>query len=204
MSLYSLAAFVAVYALAVASPGPGVAAIIARALAHGTRGAPPFIAGIMVGDLVWLLLTVTGLAVLAQTMTLVFTIIRYAGALYLLFLAYRTWHSPVQALNLGAAPNLESALQSFLAALSLTLGNPKAVVFYLAVLPSLVNLETLSLIGILEIAAVIVLVLPLILGIYAAAAARAQRLFRSERALRRLNRVTATILACAGAAVALQ
>jgi len=53
MSLYGLLVFSAVYMLAVATPGPGVAAVVARSLAKGTHGAPAFIAGFVVGDLIW-------------------------------------------------------------------------------------------------------------------------------------------------------
>ena len=87
MTLYGLAVFSIVYALAVASPGPGVAAIVARSLVRGTRGAPAFIAGFVIGDLVWFTIAVTGLAALAQTASAVFAAIKYAGAAYLLYLA---------------------------------------------------------------------------------------------------------------------
>ena len=53
MSLYGLSVFALVYMLAVASPGPGVAAIVARVLGRGTHGIPAFIAGFLVGDLIW-------------------------------------------------------------------------------------------------------------------------------------------------------
>jgi threonine/homoserine/homoserine lactone efflux protein len=54
MTWYGLSVFSLAYVLAVASPGPGVAAIIARSLGHGLRGAPAFIGGFMVGDLICL------------------------------------------------------------------------------------------------------------------------------------------------------
>jgi threonine/homoserine/homoserine lactone efflux protein len=66
MSLYGLLSFCVAYVLAVASPGPGVAAVLARSLGHGMRGAPAFIAGFLVGDLVWFALAAAGLAALAQ------------------------------------------------------------------------------------------------------------------------------------------
>jgi threonine/homoserine/homoserine lactone efflux protein len=53
MSLYGFAAFCGVYLLAVATPGPGVAAVLSRSLTHGMRGAPAFIAGFLIGDLIW-------------------------------------------------------------------------------------------------------------------------------------------------------
>ena len=58
MSWYGLATFCVVYFLAVATPGPGVAAVIAQGLARGSAGAPAFIAGFLVGDLIWFLAAV--------------------------------------------------------------------------------------------------------------------------------------------------
>jgi threonine/homoserine/homoserine lactone efflux protein len=66
MSLYGLWIFAAIYFLAVALPGPGIAAVVARALARGTQGAPAFIAGFLVGDLIWFTFAATGLAALAR------------------------------------------------------------------------------------------------------------------------------------------
>ncbi|MBV8306165.1 MAG: LysE family transporter, partial [Gammaproteobacteria bacterium] len=66
MSLYGLAVFSLVYALAVASPGPGVASVVARALGRGLAGAPAYIAGFVVGDLLWFTLAAAGLAMLAE------------------------------------------------------------------------------------------------------------------------------------------
>jgi threonine/homoserine/homoserine lactone efflux protein len=59
MTLSSLLLFAAVYFAAVATPGPGIAALIARVLAHGLRGVAPFIAGYIVGDMIWLMLAGT-------------------------------------------------------------------------------------------------------------------------------------------------
>ena len=71
MTLSSLILFAAVYFAAVATPGPGVAALIARVLGHGLRGVAPFIAGYFVGDMIWLTLAATGLAVAIAALGLV-------------------------------------------------------------------------------------------------------------------------------------
>ena len=73
------------YALAVAAPGPGVAAVIARGLAHGLKGTPAFIAGFMVGDLAWFAIAATGLAALAKTAATAFIVIKWIGVAYLLY-----------------------------------------------------------------------------------------------------------------------
>jgi len=201
MSLSGLLIFAAVYALAVASPGPGVAAIVARSLSRGLKGAPAFIAGFLIGDLIWFAFAATGLAALAQTAYGVFVAIKYAGAAYLLYLAYRLWTSATKpALESGETDQDGRSGQLFLGSLALTLANPKTMIFFLALLPTVVKLETLSIAGFVEIALVISVVLPLVLGAYAVAAARARRFFRSQRAVRNLNRSSS--LAMAGAAVA--
>jgi threonine/homoserine/homoserine lactone efflux protein len=204
VSFYGLLIFASVYLLAVATPGPGVAAIIARSLARGTQGAVAFIAGFWIGDLIWFSVAATGLAALAQTARVVFVVIKYAGAVYLLYLAYRLWTAkpaaPTQeqpTIDTGQKP-----MQLFLGSLALTMANPKTAIFFLALLPTVVRLEELTVGGFLEIVAVISVVLPLVLGGYVLLAARARRMFKSERAVRTINRSTGAAMACAAVAVA--
>ena len=134
MSLYGLALYCLVYALSVASPGPGVAAVVARSLTRGARGAPAFIAGFLVGDLIWLTVAATGLAAIAQTAQLLFAAVKYAGAAYLLYLAWRMWIAPAEAPTEAEVDASQKPFRLFLASLSLTLGNPKTMVFFLALL----------------------------------------------------------------------
>jgi threonine/homoserine/homoserine lactone efflux protein len=208
MTLYGLAVFCIVYALAVASPGPGVAAVVARSLVRGTRGAPAFIAGFVIGDLVWFTIAVTGLAALAQTASAVFATIKYAGAAYLLYLAWRMWTAPATGADVDAADDPRADAESqcpsrlFAGSLALTLGNPKTMVFFLALLPTVVQLDRLTVAGFAEIAAVIAVVLPAVLGAYVLAAARARRLLQNPRAVRIVNRTGASVMAGAAIAVA--
>ena len=200
MSIYGLSVFTLAYVLAVATPGPGVAAIIARSLGHGLRGAPAFIGGFLVGDLVWFTLAATGLAMLAQSAYTVFLVVKYAGALYLLYLAWKLWRSPATPLEAGASAVPERSVQLFLGSLALTLGNPKTMIFFLAVLPTVVELRQLTAAGYFEIVSVIVVILPLVLGGYAFGAARARRCFASPKTVQWMRRSTG--IAMAGAAVA--
>jgi threonine/homoserine/homoserine lactone efflux protein len=199
MTLAGMLLFCGVYSVAVASPGPGIAALVARVLGRGLRGVPAFIAGYVAGDLVWFTLAATGLTLLAQTFAVLFTIIKYAGAAYLLYLAWRLWTPPAAAADRGPAPRSDGTLRLFLGGLSITLGNPKFMVFFLALLPTVVDLARLDRSGFLSIAALIVVLLSAILGAYALAAASARRLFASPRALRTVNRGTGVVMA--GAAV---
>jgi len=202
MTWYGLSAFSLVYVLAVAIPGPGVAAIIARSLGHGLRGAPAFIGGFLAGDLIWFTCAATGLAMLAQSAYTVFLVVKYAGVVYLLYLAYRLWTSPAQAIDASTEVRRERPLQLFLGSLALTLGNPKTMIFFLAVLPTVVELKRLTLGGFLSIISVILVILPLVLGGYAFGASRARRFFSTARTVRWVQRGTGVAMASAAVAVA--
>src|SRR5580700_3144211 len=112
MTLSSLILFAAVYFAAVATPGPGVAALIARVLGQGLKGVAPFIAGYFVGDMIWLILATTGLAVIAKAFAGVFVAIKFAGAAYLLDLAWRM--ATAQAVLGGAPPASSRGWRAFL------------------------------------------------------------------------------------------
>jgi threonine/homoserine/homoserine lactone efflux protein len=202
MSTAGLATFCIAYLIAVATPGPGVAAVIARSLARGLQGVVPFVAGFLIGDLLWFAAAAGGLATLAHTARLAFVVVKYLGAAYLLYLSYRLWTSPAASLAPRAAAREQNVWQLFMGSLTLTLGNPKTMIFFLALLPSVVPLEQLRLAGYGEVALAIVLILPLTLGAYALIAARARRLLVSPRAVRALNRSSGTIMAAAAVAVA--
>ena len=128
---------------------------------------------------------------------------RFAGAAYLLYLAWRLWRAAPGALDsMRWRPARESALQLFLGALALTLGNPKTMVFFLAVLPTVVDLAHLTVGGFLMIAGVIVVVLPLVLGSYTVFAARARARLARPQTVRWLQRGTGAVMAAAAVAVA--
>lgn len=199
----SLIAFTLALVVAVASPGPGIAAVVARALGTGFAGTLPLIVGMVLGDLVYLTAAVFGLAAIAQSFGEVFVVIRYAGAAYLLFLAYKLWTAEASAETIAASA-AEAPIRTFLVGLSLTLGNPKVIVFYLALLPTLVDLTSLTLLGYAEIALTVVVVLSGVATAYAYAASRARALFRNRSARRVLDRTAGTVMAGAAVAVAVK
>jgi threonine/homoserine/homoserine lactone efflux protein len=202
MTLAGLLTFCAVYALAVGTPGPGVAAIIARSLAHGFKGAPAFIAGFVVGDLVWFAVAATGLAALAKTAATLFVTIKWAGVAYLLFLAYRLWTAPARAVSLQDEGKGEHGWKAFASSLVLTLGNPKAILFFLALLPTVIDLTTLDALRFVEISMAMCVVLPAVLFGYVLLAAKARTLFTTPKAVQRLNRGAGVAMAGAAAVIA--
>jgi len=204
MDLASLLVFAGVYCVAVALPGPGITALVARVLARGPRGSVAFILGYVLGDLVWFLVAASGLALIAQTMTGVFTAIKLAGALYLLYLAVQFWRAPayikVDADGAGVARGADHK-QLFLSAFAITLGNPKVAIFFMAILPTVVDIDALTPLAILELSAVISVLLAAILAVYVVLAARARRLFQTPGAVRIMNRCAGTAMAGAAAVI---
>jgi threonine/homoserine/homoserine lactone efflux protein len=201
MTIYGLLTFCAVYALTVASPGPGVAAVIARGLAHGMKGTPAFISGFLAGDLVWFGIAATGLAALARTAATLFVAIKWAGVVYLLYLAYRLWTAPAESVEVKS-DDRQHGWRAFMASFLLTLGNPKAILFFLALLPTVVDLSTLNLLSIVEISVAMCIVQPAVLIVYSLLAAKARQLFTTPSAVRRLNRSSGVAMAGAAAIVA--
>jgi threonine/homoserine/homoserine lactone efflux protein len=203
MDLTALLIFAGAPLVAAASPGPGILALVARVIGCGLAGVLPFVAGLILGDLVWLAAAVLGLAILAQTFQHIFLAIKFAGAAYLLYLSFRMWTAPVAARDLPSEPRQRrGAAGLFAAGSSVTLGNPKVVAFYLALLPNLIDLGRVDLLGYAELAGICAAVLSLVFGAYVTAAARARMLFSSSRAVWLLNRMGGALMAGAAVAVA--
>ena len=198
-----LLVFAAAYFAALALPGPGVTALVARVLARGTHGVAAFIAGFVVASLLWFTIAATGLAVLASTFASVFIAIRYAAAAYLLYLASKLWTAVPRAIEATASVP-EDRGRLFLTGLAINLGNPKVIVFFLALLPTVVDLGKLTVLGFTELALIIVVIVSGVLTAYALAAARARRLMTSPRTVRLVNRGSGAIMAGAAVTIAVR
>ena len=200
MDLVTLAAFTIAYAIAVLVPGPGVAAVVARALGGGFMSAVPMVLGILAGDLIYLVFALFGLAAIATWFGPVFVVVRWGGALYLLYIAWQFWTAKPGSEQIRA--RTESTWKTFLSGFALTMGNPKTIVFYLALLPTVIPLDQpITVLGFTELVAIVVAVL-LIIGLaYAGLAAAARDVFKSSKAIRRLNRTAGVMMASAVAFV---
>ena len=100
------------YAIAVAVPGPGIFAIIARALGNGFKATVPAVIGNTLGDLVLMTLSALGLAVIAREMGGLFYAVKLTGAAYLVYLGYRYWTAPVANLPVTCACAPHGVLRS--------------------------------------------------------------------------------------------
>ncbi|MBV5263753.1 LysE family translocator [Pinisolibacter aquiterrae] len=199
----TLLAFTVALTIAAMVPGPGMTALVARALAVGFWGTVPMIFGMIAGDLVFLSCAALGMAALAATFATVFTVVKFAGAAYLLWLGWQLWTAPAHTDAVAAtrAPS-HSPGRVFLGGLTLTLGNPKTIIFYMALLPTVVDLTSLTPLGFVELVAIVFVDLTVVGAAYAALAARARDFFRDASARRILDRTAGAMMAGAAVAVA--
>lgn len=195
--------FVAILIFGV-TPGPGVFAILARALVNGAANCLPLALGMAVSDCVYLVAACFGLAAIATHWSELFTLIRITGAAYLLYLGWKMWTTPVAAAAAPAQHDRARSTAGFVQGFLISASNPKVILFYIAFLPTFMDL---SLLEARDIALAVVLTLiGLMIGLMAIAlgAAKARIWFRSERAMRHLNRSAGSIMMSAGAYLALR
>jgi len=203
MTLASLATYCIALAIAVAIPGPGVMALIGTALGGGLKRAIPMIAGIAFGDVTWLALAVLGLAAVAEVYAEAFVIIRYIGVAYLLYLAWKFWTN-TSSLKTEQVDNKKTAFASALNGYVITMGNPKAMLFYLALLPVLLDLTA---IGVAEFAMIIpatYLTLFVVLLPYAMLASGAREWLKSSQVYKIMNRTAAALIGTAAIVIGLR
>ena len=203
MTLAALFAYCGALFIAAAIPGPGITAIVARALGSGFRETFFMGLGLVLGDTIYLTAVILGLAFVAQTFTEVFIVIKIAGALYLGYIAWKLWTAGLLAADI-AAKKSNSAGMSFLSGLLVTLGNPKTMLFYVALVPTLIDIGSIGLREYATLVTATFIVLLIVLVPYMLLASRARTFLKKPRALQILNRVAASILATTAAFIAVR
>ena len=195
----TLTATVAVAAL---TPGPAVAAIVARAIADGPRPALAINAGIVTGDLLFFALAAGGMAAAARAFGDFFAVLRILGALYLVWQGVSLWRAEPQAVTVPGRGHESHFWRNYGAGLLLMFGHVQAMLFYAALMPGFVDLATLTWPDLGLIALMLALVIGGVNTGYAVLASRARRFFANERAQRTIRRVAGTLMFAAAALVA--
>jgi len=201
MAWSEFAGFIVVLAAAAAIPGPDIAAIIGSCLAGGFRRAFVVIIGIVAGHALWMLAAATGLAAIAQALGPAFIAVKIGAALYLLWLAYQLWTAPVDD-ELPAEDFAPRRGAGLLTGLVVALSNPKALVFFSAVVPAVLPVSALSAPDVALVVAASSATLFAVFTSWALIAAQARTLLKKAARRQALNRVSAVVLAGTGIAVA--
>ncbi len=198
MSLTNLLFFAAMELVLCFTPGPAVLLVVSQAMKRGFRPSMRGAFGILTGNALYFALSATGLGALLVASREVFEVIKWIGAGYLILIGLKMILAPSPAPAAEDAP--PDAGSNFVQGLITQLANPKAIVFFTALLPQFIDPRgpvTLQFVVLGVISTVIELP---VLAIYAFAADRGRALYR--RHTRVVERVAGGLLVAAGAKLA--
>jgi len=198
MSVETAIAYAFAMGLFAALPGPGVFAVVSQAVARGTSPAFVMLTGIILGDIAFLIAAAAGLGILAAKLGTFFVIVKYVGAAYLIWLGWQAWYAQGTTEPVRSNPTRFSLLGGF----SISISSPKVMVFYLAFLPSFLDLTTITAANIGLLALITTVNTYLILGTYIIGASKLRQTISRPRPQKWFNRLSAAVMAGAGVLVA--
>ena len=196
--------FIAIFIFAI-TPGPGVFAILARALTSGAKSCFSLAFGIAISDILYLLMATLGLATIAENWSGLFIFIRLFGAAYLIYLGWKMWTIKIDPLvENNSKTSARLWLSGFIQGFLISASNPKVILFYIAFLPTFMDLSALNQSDIIFASALTLFALMMGLMLIAFSAASARQKFQSKQATKRLNRSAGSIMIGAGLFLALR
>ena len=193
-------AYAAALAVAAVIPGPGVAALVGQSLGGSTRASMFFLFGLSLGDVTYLTVAVVGLATIAQTWAGALLVIKALGGAYLIYLAYRFWTTDVTVSEVRSRRDRSNGA-AFMAGYVITIGNPKTVIFYLALAPAVLDMGAVTAMGWFYLSLITIAVLFVVMTPYVVLAVRARNMMTQPKSLKRLNRFAASFIGGAGVLV---
>jgi threonine/homoserine/homoserine lactone efflux protein len=196
MTSASLLAYALALLLAVATPGPAMISVTGTGLSQGPKPALVMAAGIAIADCILGALALLGLATLMATFFWLVTIIKYAGAAYLIWLGIRMWRAPA-----AFSTRANGSKRHFLLGMTVGLSNPKAILFHASMMPVIIDLRLLDRQSGTAVLAIIFCANLLGMGAYAILAGNGSRWFCTAGRLAWLNRVGSGSMLGAGALI---
>ncbi|PML77358.1 LysE family translocator [Enterovibrio norvegicus] len=203
MTLLSSFALLLALLLSVIIPGPSVMAVVSRSLSFGVKQGLMVVLGVLLADYIFICLALSGLTAVASALGEFSSVLKYAGAAYLLWLAYKSWTSPTVSLE-NDTPNQAKGASSLAIGLVITLSNPKAILFYMGFFPAFIDVQTLSTSGILTVLILSTVAVGGVLSGYAILGDKATHVFNGEKAKARINKLSGGILATCGVVLAIK
>jgi len=193
-------AFLVTTLVIVATPGTGALYTIAAGLSRGVRAGVVAAVGCTLGIVPHLVATVTGLAAVMHTSAVAFNTIKYAGVVYLVYLAWQTWRDRTALTVEDGAPRPRSDWEVIRTAVAINVLNPKLTIFFFAFLPQFVSGSTAPVPRMLVLSAVFMLATLVVFALYGwAAAAMRRHVLERPRVVQWLRRsFAATYVALAG------
>jgi threonine/homoserine/homoserine lactone efflux protein len=203
LSLTSILGLLGTMIVLAVIPSVSVLAVSARAAAFGFTHGMFTALGIVIADVIFILIAIYGLALVAELMGEQFRLVKYVGGIYLIWLGISLWRADSKARKSDAVKQ-SSLGSSFLTGFLITLGDQKAILFYLGFFPAFIDL------GLITPADTLIIILIAIIGVggaklvYAYMADRASLLFKNPRAIRGINMLAGCVMIAVGVALLLK
>jgi len=203
ITAYQLLLYIGALAILFVTPGPVWAAMIARALAGGFHGAWPLALGVVIGDAIWPVLAIFGVTWLVSLYGDFLLLLRYGGALMLVVMGVLLIRHADRRIGDNTRLTAPGAWAGFSAGVLVILGNPKAILFYMGVLPGFFDVDLLTGWDI-AIIALVSMAVPFFGNLALAAfLGRARAMISSPKALQRINMASGIALVLVGFIIAL-
>jgi homoserine/homoserine lactone efflux protein len=193
--------FLIIATATVLSPGPGVVLTLTNTIRYGVGGAVGGIFGIAFGTFIVAGISATSLGLILATSSMAFTVLKFIGAGYLIYLGVKLWRSPTVQVSVGVEPKRKKSLQ-FFEGLTLQLTNPKAVFFFMSIFPQFVNFNTDYKIQFGLLVTTYSALVVIIHLFYASVAKSARNWLSSKKGGRMVNRIGGSTFMCFGIGLA--
>lgn len=198
MSIEVWLAFVAASAVLLIIPGPTILTVISYSMTHGRRANLPLVAAVALGDSTALVVSLLGLGALLATSAFWFTVVKWAGGMYLLYLGIKLLRAGVAAAEVAAPAAPGSRWKLFANTYLVTALNPKGIVFFVAFLPQFIDQRAGVTQQLWLLAITFVVMATLNAGLYAVFAGSARKAFAAPRVQRYFNLAGGSLLSVAG------
>jgi threonine/homoserine/homoserine lactone efflux protein len=197
MTLGTIATLFFTLAILAALPSTSVIAVISRSIAGGFGHGIATSIGIVVGDICFIIIAILGLSVVAEAMGDLFLWVKLCASIYLIWFGIGLWRSVPAATKVDTIQQ-KSLISSFSCGLFITLGDQKAILFYLGFFPAFIDLDNLSQ---TDIGIIIMITIVAVGGVkvaYAFASHQASALLKDRSAKIMLNRLAGSAMLAAG------
>lgn len=190
-------AFAAASAILLAIPGPTNLLVISYALGHGRRPAAAVVAGVALGDLTAMTASMLGFGALLATSAAIFTVLRWVGGAYLVYLGIKLWRAPIEPVDAPEASPVDPR-RMFAHAYAVTALNPKSIILFVAFVPQFLVASAPLWRQVVLLEATFVILATLNATLFAVLASAARRRLKQARLRRAVNRAGGSLLIGAG------
>ena len=198
MSLEMWLAFAIAAEIILVIPGPTIILVVSQAITHGRPSVMPLVAGVLAGDFTAMTLSLLGLGAVLSASATLFIVLKWIGALYLIYLGVRLWRTAPADGSPAATPRESSAGSLFKGAYIVTALNPKSIAFFVAFLPQFISHQTATLPQLLIMGATFLTMATINAALYAIFAGHLRDTMRQARVRKILDRCGGSALIGAG------